>query len=337
MLKLLDVAGWLCGPSARARFVEPFVADWQRELAEAKTPVARISVWMRGFSPFARCVVNCLFSDGVAMRTGVTMGTLTVVLIISTLVLLGTQMALSLSAIKGSIPIEMRFWLAVPPVARLAVPMTMLPFMMLARDRARLTRFGAAAALGLGAVLAYLSAGWLMPSLQGDVRDELHEAIYQQEIANEQAGRFTYPWSAARQARQTTPEQRAADRARWRRSRPYLENQAELTKPNWGRESLEVAALSIAMGLLGWQLGGIARTRPRRAAVWWLVTLITLIADGHFLYPGNAIVQIIGRWPSSLATEIFMLAALLVLTLGKQKQEEANYTPPDHSTLGLQK
>jgi hypothetical protein len=62
-----------------------------------------------------------------------------------------------------------------------------------------------------------------------------------------------------------------------------------------------------------------------------------LIADGHFLYPGNAIVQIIGRWPSSLATEIFMMAALLVLTLGKQKQDEANYTPPDHSTLGLQK
>ena len=53
--------------------------------------------------------------------------------------------------------------------------------------------------------------------MQGDVRDGLYEQMYQRDVANDQAGRVTsFPATAARQARPTTPEQRAAQRERWR-------------------------------------------------------------------------------------------------------------------------
>jgi hypothetical protein len=309
MKTLLDITGWLCGPAPRASVFEPFLADWQREL-DGSSGIARWWIIARGSSALMVTMTLSLVTGGSAMpRLTLVKGS--TVLLLSTALMIAIQIGLNSFQFARDFPFEMRLWIALPMILPLAIPLAILPMMMLIRGAGRLTGGGATILLGSAVVAAYLTAGWLTPRMQGDFRDELYEEIDRRTVAAEQAGQVFYPWTAARQAKPTTPEQRAAARAQWKQNPLYLADQAERTRPQWGRSAILPAALTMAMGALGWALGGLGRTRVGHAAGWWAFTWIALMfMDGRFLYPGNAISRIIGRPPYWMPLAVFATAAL---------------------------
>jgi hypothetical protein len=309
MKALLDIAEWLSGPALRASVFEPFVADWQREL-DGTSGIARWWILASGSSALILTTTMCLVTGGSAMpRLTLVKGS--TVLLLSTTLLIAIQIGLNWFQFKQDFPFEMRIWMALPMILPLAIPLAILPAMMLIRGAGRLAGSGAMVLVCGAIVAAYLTAGWLTPRMQGDVRDGLYEEMDRRTVAGERAGRVTYPWTAARQARPTTPEQRAAAREQWQNNPLYLESQAERTRPRWGRSALVPAALTMAMGALGWALGGLGRTRVVHAAAWWSITWLALLfLDGRFLYPGNPISPIIGRPPYWLPLAVFASAAL---------------------------
>ena len=169
-------------------------------------------------------------------------------------------------------------------------------------------------------ILTYLTAGWLTPLMRADIRDELYEELERRVVADEQAGRVFYPWTAARQAKPTTPEQRAAARERWRNSPQYLEAQARQTRPRWGRATILTAALALAMGVLGWGIGALRPAGAIHAGAWWaLAWLALMILDGRFLYPGNGVSQYIGRAPYWVPLAVFATAALAISVAARRQ------------------
>jgi hypothetical protein len=319
MKTLLEIAEWLCGPALRSSVFEPLVADWQREL-DGATGVARWWTIARGSSALLMTITVCLVTGGSAMpRLTLVKGS--TVLLLSTALLVAIQIGVNWFQFKRDYPFEVRLWIALPMILPLAIPLAMLPMMMLIRGAGRLAGRGAAVLLCGAVVAAYVTAGWLTPRLQGDFRDELYEEMDRRTVAAEQAGQVFYPWTAARQAKPTTPEQRAAARAQWKKNPLYLEDQAERTRPQWGRSAILPAALALAMGALGWALGGLGRTRASHAAGWWAFTWIALVfLDGRFLYPGNPVSQIIGRPPYWMPLAVFATAALALSIASRRSQ-----------------
>ena len=244
-----------------------------------------------------------------------------IVLLVSTLVLIAIQIGLNATQFTQDFPFEMRFWMALPLILPLTIPLAMLPMMMLIRGAGRLAGAGATTLVLGAAVAAYLTAGWLTPRMQGDFRDELYEEMDRRTTASEQAGRVFYPSTAVRQARPTTPEQRAAAWKKWTTNPYYLAAQAEQTRPRWGRSAILPTALAMAMGAFGWALGGLGRTRVVHAIGWWSLTWIALMfLDGRFLFPGNAVSRIIGRPPYWLPLAVFATAALAVSIATRRSQ-----------------
>ena len=241
------------------------------------------------------------------------------ILVVSTLTLVAVEIGIMTASFASNIPLEMRFWVMLPIAMPLAMPLAMLTIMMVIRGLGAVRPVSAAVVVCAGAVAAYLTAAMLTPMLQGDVRDELYEQSYLQSVADDRAGIFTYPGTAARQARPTTPEQRAASREKWRQSPEYLKYQAERTRPRWGRGSMMIAALTLAMGGLGWALGGLGRTSVMGAAAWWVLAWIIMMLDGRLLFPGTRISGIIGRTPFWVPLAIFGSAALILLIVEQRR------------------
>ena len=319
MRPLLRLANALFGSQVRASVFEPLVADWQRELEAASSNYERGRIVISGSAAFGVSLVSCLLTGGVVMPRAAIVKGLSV-LVVSTLVLIAIQIGLNAAAFRNDFPFEMRFWMALPMILPLAIPLSMLPIMMLIRGTGRATVRGAATLISTGVVLTYLTAGWLTPLMRGDVRDELYAEIEQRMAAEEQAGRVFYPGTAARQAKPTTPEQRAAARQRWRNDPLYLESMARQTRPRWGRGTILTAALALAMGVLGWGIGALRPAGAIHAGAWWALAWFALmILDGRFLYPGSGISAYIGRAPYWVPLAVFATAALAISVASRRR------------------
>ena len=179
------------------------------------------------------------------------------VLVVSTLVLLAIQIGLNAAALRNDFPFELRFWSALPMILPLAIPLAMLPIMMLVRGTGRVTTRGAATLVATGVILTYLTAGWVTPLMRADVRDELYEELDRRVVA-ERSGR---PRVLSRDG--CSPGEADHSRRTCRRTRTlaeqsaYLEAQARQTRPRWGRGTILTAALALAMGVLGWGIGAL--------------------------------------------------------------------------------
>lgn len=319
-MRLLSIAEWLCGETARRTVFEPMLADWQRELA-GSAGVARWRLVLRGGTAFVITTVVCLLTGGRAMpRTALSTGVM--VLLVSTIFLVAIQIGLNAITLRNDVPFEIRFWMALPMVLPLAIPVALLPALMLMRGTGRIRAGSAAIFIVAGAVATYLSAGWLTPLMQADFREALYEEIDQRNVANDRDGRVTYPWTAVRQVRKTTPEERAAARHAWRQSPHYLAAQAEQTRPRWGRSTLVASALSLAMGALGWALGGLGRRRIYHSAAWWALSWATLmVLGGRFLYPYPDVngVLYLGRGPEWAPLAVFGIAAMVMHAIARRR------------------
>lgn len=232
-------------------------------------------------------------------------------LVLSTILLVLIQIGLNTQQFKQDFPFEMRIWMALPLVLPLAVPWAMLPVMMLIRGAGRTSSRAAAIVVLAGALVTLVTTGWLTPLARGDVRDSVYEEIELRAAARERAGTYSYPWSAVQQIRKTTPEQRAQRRAAWHSDPRYVANQANLTRPRWNRSTFMMAALCLALGALGWALGGLGRTHVIHAAGWWsLAWLAMMILDGRAQYWVNGGVVRLSRAPDWLPLAVFGLAAI---------------------------
>ena len=318
MAWLIRLAEFLFGAGVRRDVFEPMLADWQRELA-GSAGLARWRVLLRGGTALIMTTVMCLVTGGRAMpRTAFAKGL--TVLLVSTTFLVAIQIGLDALTRRTDLPFELRFWIALPMVLPLAIPLALVPALMLMRSTGRIRANSAATFVAVGAVAAYLSTAWLTPLMRADVRDELYEAMYQRGVANDREGRVTYPSTAIREVRTTTPDERAAARQQFRQRPEYLAAQAAQTRPRWGRSALMASALSLAMGALGWALGGLGRTRPLHAAAWWALSWVALmVLGGRFLYPGTTAVQYIGRAPDWVPLALFGTAALVTLILARRE------------------
>lgn len=312
MPKLLDIAEWFCGPALRASVFEPLVADWQREWRDAPaTRWARARVLAGGSIALLLSIAQCVLTGGIRMPR-VALIKATAVLVISTALLVLIQMGFNLQQFRRvDFPFEMRIWMALPLVLPLAVPLAMLPIMMLVRGAGRVSARAATIVVLAGGLLTLVTAGWLTPLSRGDVRDSLYEEIARRNVR------------AADQARPETPDQRAKRREAYRSDRRYVEYQADLTRPRWNRSTFMTAALGIALGALGWALGGLGRTRPIHAAGWWALTwLAVMILDGRAQYWVNGGVVQLGRAPYWAPLAVFATAAL-TLSIASRRTRQA--------------
>lgn len=311
MRRLLILAEFICGAAMRERVLEPLVADWQREWHDRPlSSWARARILVGGASALALSIAQCVLTGGLRMpRIALVKGA--AVLILSTVVLVLIQIGLNTQRFRADFPFEMRIWLALPLALPLAVPLAMLPIMMLIRGAGRTSSRAAAIVVLAGALLTLVTTGWLTPLARADVRDSLYAEIERREAAGEQAGRYSYPYTAARQIRNETPEQSAQRRQAWHSSPLYVATQANMTRPRWNRSTFLMAALCAAFGALGWALGGLGRTRVMPAAGWWaLAWLSMLILDGRAQYWVNGGVLRLGRAPDWLPLVVFGLAAI---------------------------
>ena len=258
------------------------------------------------------------------------------VFVLSTVTLLAIQLAINTGLLRNDLMFEMRLWLAMPMTLPLVVPLAMLPLMM--RLRRQLTMRHAAQAIAAGAVISIVVAGWLTPLAQSDfASDRLDEAMYQRSVANDRAGRPTYPWSALRALRPTTAEERAEQRRRWRSDPRYLAAEAERTRPRWNLATFRIGALTVALGALGWTLAGIGRTRAIDGAAWWVLSLLLiLLADGRIVYWINNAGIRLGRAPAWTPLAVFGTAALLIAIAGRRHRmrdamnSDHEIRSPDH-------
>jgi hypothetical protein len=306
---------WIDEATVRGTF-EPLIADWQHEWQHApSSPIARARVIVSGSAALTWSLASCLFGGEIVMPRAVIIKTTTV---LSTLTLLLIQIGVNAVALSNDFPFEMRFWMALPMVMPLVIPLAMLPILMLLRASGHVTTGGAATLICAGVLLTYVTTAWLTPLAQGDVRDGLYEEFHQRAVANDQAGRAQYPGTAVRQVRQTTPEQRAMQRERWRRTPLYVKGQEERTRPQWGRGTIVTALLALATGGLGWAIGGLRQTGALSAVAWWTFAWIAvMVLDGRMLYPGNGITTYIGRAPYWMPLAVFSGAAVVAILSSK--------------------
>lgn len=312
MRSLLDLAELICGATAREYVFEPLVADWQREWHDRPVSSwARARILVGGASALGLSIAQCLLTGGLRMpRIALVKGA--AVLVFSTVLLVLIQIGLNTQQqFTADFPFEMRIWLALPLVLPLAVPLAMLPVMMLIRGAGRTSGRAAAIVVFASALVTLVTTGWLTPLARGDVRDSLYEEIERREAANEQAGRYSYPFTAARQIRNETPEQRAQRREAFHSDPRYVASHANMTRPRWNRSTFMMAALGAALGALGWALGGLGRTQVIHAAGWWaLAWLSMMILDNRMQYWVNGGVLRLARAPDWLPLVVFGLAAI---------------------------
>lgn len=316
MNRFLSLAQFLFGDETRQRVFDPLVADWQREIESSTTRLMRAGVISRGFGAFVACVLTCLLTEGIEMNKKATIGKGAALLVLSTVVLLALQMGLNSLQFALSYPLEWRIWIALPMVLPLAVPMAMLPIMMTLRSGGHVQAMRQAALLlSAGAITACLTTA-LAPLTRGDVRDSLYEQMNQRALANDAAGRFQYPGTAMRTLRPTTREQRDA----FRKTPLYLEYQAEVTRPRFGRAALVNGALAIALGGLGWALAGINGATPIAVAAWWSISWLALILmSGQFSYWVNGAGVRVGGAPYLTPLAVFTTAVLALLIAERRR------------------
>lgn len=323
MNTLLEIAGFLCGTAARAQIFEPLVADWQRELAgPGHSGLARARIVAGGATALAIAVATCLIAGCFTMnRTAWLIGLLTVAL--SSFSLLALQVALiSRQSTIDLIP-ELRVWMALPRMLPFVVPLAILPTMMLWRGL-RLSAREAVFTIAAATVLAVFVAGWLAPKTQGEppMIDRWQEAMYQRMVETNPAAR--------NYVRLTTPEQRAAARQKQRRDPRYIEFQARQTRPRWNTRTVIFGGVTMALGTLGWALGGIGRTRPVHAAAWWTLTCVTLMLfEGQVRFWNYLGFIRIDRAPNWAALAVFGTAAILMLFARRSTNESRPRTGPD--------
>jgi hypothetical protein len=283
MTRLLALATWLCGESSVRQVFEPLIADWDRELRESRTPLARVAVIVRGALAFMLTLASCGLRHALTEDTGMWKYSL---LALATAVSLGiaSEMAIvDARSTMANFPPDMLLAIAIRGALVTAFATALLPALFLLRRDPRITGRTATLWLTAGALITAAAIVVLPDPNDYQLTAEQNERLYQRAVANDRTGAFQYPGSASRQLRgPTTPESR---RASYEKFLAWAETQrvdrpAPTPWQRLGRSSLPV--LAALFGIIGWNLAGVIRPTVMRAFVWWGVAWFAMLAfDGR--------------------------------------------------------
>jgi len=289
MSRLLDIVERICGRHIRASVFEPLVADWQREISDARRRGRwrHVRAIVSGAAAFTRSLVRCAMTGGGWLPTWRASGIGILAFLAAIVVAVG---GVTLIAIQNGRPLEpgVRTFGWLLGSAALYVPPAMLPAVFLLRRDPRSTFRHACIAIALGAALT--TAVLVMTSPQALNRYfysfEWTEREYQRVLANDQAGIYQYPGTASRQL--DTAKTVAERRDRHARYMVWLEDQwAKEPAPTWQQRAarMQPVVLAILFGIMGWTLAGMGSPSIARAMSWWLLTYLTTLGFGGLLAP----------------------------------------------------
>ena len=273
MARLLALAAWWCGEHAKAVVFEPLLADWQHELeAASHSGRARyIAALVSGAFAYARSLTRCTISAGwlPTSRAAQTVALTFFVGFDAALFLLWIASLPSGLTLEFS-SLQTRYFLL--SAAGLACAPLLLPALFMMRRDPDATARHAASVIAFGALLTAGAVTLSTPQMINRYFStfEAYEGEYQRNLANDRAGRVTYPWTAVRQLKPTTLEQRRAAYERFQEWR--LRNEAKqpaLTAQQHLRR-MQPVALAVLFGMMGWTLAGLGPLTFSRAAMWWL-------------------------------------------------------------------
>jgi hypothetical protein len=285
MTRWLALAEWLCGEHARRTVFEPLVADWQRQLHDDRDRgwPRRAVDYGSGVMAFIVTLVGCAMTTGrwlpnvraaaVALLTFVV--ALTAALVVLWVLSLPSGVTTEIDSVRTQ-----SFLLS---FAGLAGALVLLPMAFILRRDPRLTSRHAVTTIGLGALLvAGLATATSQEALNAHFSTfEWVEREYQRALANDRAGRVTYPGTARRELRgPSTIEERRANHERfmmWQAGqearRPPLTMAQRLRR-------MQPAALAVVFGVMGWTLAGLGPVTLSRAAMWWALMFLATLAFG---------------------------------------------------------
>jgi hypothetical protein len=323
MLRLLEVAEFVCGEHARRSIFEPLIADWQRELSEARrSGHGRVAlVWGSGALAygvsFARCVlmrdwlptphaaVSAVLAFGLAKAVGI-------------MVLLGLSYAWGPAVDLHSIQTQALLLFS----AAVVVPPACLPALFLMRRDPRSNIRHAIVAI---AVAVAGTSAMVVVTSEDAINSyfstfEAAEREYARNLANDRAGRYEYPWTAVRRLRgDSTPDQR---RESFKRFEAWQAEQMATLPPRpitWRRVAFtyQPVALAVLFAVMGWTLAGLAAPTVSRAMLWWaLMAAATLMLSAT---PGLFVRIAVNRLPYWTTVPIFaaVTAALIIASSRK--------------------
>lgn len=283
--RLLTVAVWWCGRHTAQSVFEPLLADWRHEIEAARAAgrLQHLNAIISGSRAYTASMARCTMTGGwLPTSRAAQIVALTFILAFdAALFLLWIASLPSGRTLDLSSTMTRAFLLSAAPLAFAPI---LLPALFLMRRDPRSTARHAVSVIAVGAVLA-AGVVWL--------RSPEHlnryfatfaslERQYQRTLANDRAGRVTYPGTAIRErGRQTTIEQRRADYERFMAARA----QHDATRPplTWAQRLIRFQPVGLAMlfGVMGWTLAGLGPVSYVRAAMWWaLMYLATLTFGG---------------------------------------------------------
>ena len=283
MTHLLSIAAWWCGEHAKAIVFEPLLADWQHELeaASQRGRARYAAACLSGAFAYARSLARCTMSAGwLPTSRAAQIVTLTFFIALDVAFFLLWIASLPSGYAHNLSPLQVRYF--VLSAAGLACAPILLPALFLMRRDAAATARQATTVIAAGALLTAAAVTLSSPAVLNRYLStfETYEGEYQRNLANDRAGRVTYPGTAVRQLKPTTPEQRRAAYERFQEWRRRNEEKQPVLTAQQHLRRMQPVALAVLFGVMGWTLAGLGRVTFTRAAMWWLFIYAASLAFG---------------------------------------------------------
>lgn len=299
--RLLAFVEWSVGAESCAQVFEPLVADWAREWHDARDAgaIRRLIVVVRGG-------LALMMSLGLTALRQFLAPPPAIVVFRASAIFVG---AAALGVVALVVPLGL-LWLAriVPPprfftdmwvfmageLAPLTMAAALVPVLILLPTQAA-GRWQSTQITVAGALATFVACAWIIPLVNRPLTTAIAERQRAQVLADDRAGRYTYPGTALRQLQARRPPRTAAAQARtaeaaarFRASVPANMTLPQLLRATDGglepgsidarlRRIVASPLATIAFGLLGAGLATLGASRLR-ASVWWAVLLATLVA-----------------------------------------------------------
>jgi hypothetical protein len=314
--RLLAFARRWIDPAFVAGVVEPLVADWQREWSDAQRASLsrRTHVLLSGW--WALLISIGVFAVSRLATPPPARSAMRGLVAFSAAVFLSPFVVLVLLApllYPGANPYPLGAWLPRAGAAAItsAIPMAMLPCLLMLRRDSGTTGWNAAQGVALGSLL-YAFSTWGSVFLDVPLTAQQREQMQLRAEQNDRAGRFEYPWSAVRQARPTTPEQRAMRRAAMASMLEIGRQRARQRALAWifSARTAQQLILVMIFGSMGWVLGAHGRSPVWRAVGWWALCWLGIFFLGRplmvLIWPG--VLRDLAAWAPTLVFSAVVIA-----------------------------